>query len=404
MLTLVRRQPQQPRARFAPRSPPRFARRAPASPAQARGSPFADALTACALCFAQVHRPLRRLPRTAGRDAPGTRAGAPAEPARTSPGTASRSALRTAGHSIAAAAPIRRIHRRRSPDLSYSANRLSDRPGRPWVPHPTQQAAGGAHAPSPRALRRPPPPLAAWLLLERAYVAPIYANYRGPDRAGRRMSYTDIRPQRDRTRRKHGPIHDRHTAYYGCRDAPAGVFHGRYTTEIVEFAPSRDIPCDRELGYALCLIAEAEARTGDRSAALRSIAEASRLANGNIEGSESNDIRSKIAAAQPPPATIRVPLQPPGVSRTDPRAMPCWPNSAKSSAGKTIPARQSRRPGRSHHPPSGPTLLPISPGIGCATATFPELPCRSPRPRPPPGPSWTGPVAPRLWSNWREFS
>ena len=86
MLTLVRRQPQQPRARFAPRSSPRFARRAPASPAQARGSPFADALTACALCFAQVHRPLRRLPRTAGRDAPGTRAGArdgaPAEPAR----------------------------------------------------------------------------------------------------------------------------------------------------------------------------------------------------------------------------------------------------------------------------------------------------------------------------------
>ena len=45
MSTLVRRQPLQPRARFAPRSPPRFARRAPASPAQARDSPFADALT-----------------------------------------------------------------------------------------------------------------------------------------------------------------------------------------------------------------------------------------------------------------------------------------------------------------------------------------------------------------------
>ena len=96
MSTLVRRQPPQPRARFAPRSPPRFARRAPASPAQARGSPFADALTAVRSCFAQVHRSLRRLPRTAGRDAPGTRDGAPAEPARTSPGTASRSALRTA--------------------------------------------------------------------------------------------------------------------------------------------------------------------------------------------------------------------------------------------------------------------------------------------------------------------
>ena len=52
MLTLVRRQPQQPRARFTPRSSPRFARRAPASPAQARGSPFADALTAYALRFA----------------------------------------------------------------------------------------------------------------------------------------------------------------------------------------------------------------------------------------------------------------------------------------------------------------------------------------------------------------
>ena len=103
MLTLVRRQPQQPRARFAPRSSPRFARRAPASPAQARGSPFADALTACALCFAQVHRPLRRLPRTAGRDAPGTRAGAPAEPARTS--------LR---HCLAQCAPHRRPLNRRS--------------------------------------------------------------------------------------------------------------------------------------------------------------------------------------------------------------------------------------------------------------------------------------------------
>ena len=190
-----------------------------------------------ALCFAQVHRPLRRLLRTANRDAPGTRAGAPAEPARTSLVTAPRSALRTVRHSIAVAAPIRRLHRRQSSDLSYSANRLSDRPGRPWVSHPTQQAAGGAHAPSLRALRRPPPPLAAWLLLERAYVAPIHAKYRGPDGAGRLMSYTDMRPQRDRTRHKHGPIHDRHTAFYGCGGAPAGVFHDRYTAEIPEFAP-----------------------------------------------------------------------------------------------------------------------------------------------------------------------
>ena len=63
-------------------------------------------------------------------------------------------------------------------------------------------------------------------------------------------------------------------------------------------AASRDIACDRELGYALCRIAEAEARTGDRSAALRSIAEASRLANGNIGASEFNHIRSEIAVAQ----------------------------------------------------------------------------------------------------------
>ena len=137
MLTLVRRQPQQPRARFAPRSPPRFARRAPASPAQARGSPFADALTACALCFAQVHRPLRRLPRTAGRDAPGTRAGAPAEPARTSPGTASRSLLRPAVRSIATAAPPRVPRRCRFPHRSYRRFGRLYRPGRPWVPHLT---------------------------------------------------------------------------------------------------------------------------------------------------------------------------------------------------------------------------------------------------------------------------
>ena len=147
MLTLVRRQPQQPRARFAPRSPPRFARRAPASPAQARGSPFADALTACALCFAQVHRPLRRLPRTAGRNAPGTRAGAPAEPARTSAGTASRSLLRPAVRSIATAAPPRVPRRCRFPHRSYSRIHGFDRPGRPWVSHPTQQAAGRAIGP-----------------------------------------------------------------------------------------------------------------------------------------------------------------------------------------------------------------------------------------------------------------
>ena len=97
MLTLVRRQPQQPRARFAPRSSPRFARRAPASPAQARGSPFADALTACALCFAQVHRPLRRLPRTAGRDAPGTRAALPRAVRSAPPATQSPWRLRSAG-------------------------------------------------------------------------------------------------------------------------------------------------------------------------------------------------------------------------------------------------------------------------------------------------------------------
>ena len=249
MLTLVRRQPQQPRARFAPRSTPRFARRPRQRFAAHAGLPSPPPALVIAVPVTRLRTVLRMSASAAARYArttPDTRAdprdGAPAEPAVTTPVTASRSALRTAGHSIAVAAPIRRLHRRRSSDLSYSANRLSDRPGRPWVPHPTQQAAGGAHAPSPRALRRPPPPLAAWLLLERAYVAPIHAKYRGPDRAGRRMSYTDMRPQRDRTRHKHGPIHDRHTAFYGCGGAPADVFHGRYTVQIVEFAPIHQWP------------------------------------------------------------------------------------------------------------------------------------------------------------------
>ena len=79
----------------------------------------------------------------AARIARGPRAGAPAEPAGSSPGTASRSALRSAVRSIAAAAPLRRVPRRRFPDLPFSANQASDPPGRASGSHPTQRAAKG---------------------------------------------------------------------------------------------------------------------------------------------------------------------------------------------------------------------------------------------------------------------
>ena len=123
----VSRRHRPPRARFAPRSPPRSARAAGGVLRVSRCTALRESASATA-----------PLPRTA----PGTRARAPAEPARTSPGTAPRTSRRTRCRSIAAAAPIRRVPRRRFPHRSYRRFGRLYRPGRPWVPHPTQQAAG----------------------------------------------------------------------------------------------------------------------------------------------------------------------------------------------------------------------------------------------------------------------
>ncbi len=61
-----------------------------------------------------------------------------------------------------------------------------------------------------RRLSAQPPPSAARLLLDRAYVAPIHDVLLAPDHAGLRLSCTDTRAIHACRYRKHGPIHDRH--------------------------------------------------------------------------------------------------------------------------------------------------------------------------------------------------
>ena len=87
----------------------------------------------------------------------GTASARPGAP-RASPGagfavlrTTACGCVRTARHSIAVAAPLRRVPRRRFPHRSYRIFGRPDRPGRPWVPHPTHlwcMARRAAHAAS----------------------------------------------------------------------------------------------------------------------------------------------------------------------------------------------------------------------------------------------------------------
>ena len=71
--------------------------------------------------------------------------------------------------------------------------------------------AGGAIRTLGPRLSAQPPPSAAAVLLDQAYVAPIHAGHHTPNRAGLRLSYTDTRAVHACRCRKHGPIHDRHT-------------------------------------------------------------------------------------------------------------------------------------------------------------------------------------------------
>ena len=90
-----------PRGRFAPRSPSAL--------------PIADAI-ACRCSFpSRLPRPSRVPGRTADGTAADLRDGASDEPAVTVLDTASNGSVRTGGHSIAVAAPIRRSRRRRFP-------------------------------------------------------------------------------------------------------------------------------------------------------------------------------------------------------------------------------------------------------------------------------------------------
>ena len=89
-------------------------------------------------------------------------------------------------------------------------------------------------------------------LLDRACIAPIHANRHSPAPPRPRLSPTDIRPTYARTRDKHRPIHDQHTAKHGpihgaqcpvtaisetiCRHCPAIP---------VDFAPGNRLPSEK---------------------------------------------------------------------------------------------------------------------------------------------------------------
>ncbi len=147
------------RRRFAQRSS-QTSPRSPSPAAPAAG--IASGLGPRAPVRRRVPAPPRTGSRTTRRSARRTRAGAPAERARTSlrtapcssartsagtTATASGSVLRTTAcgsrrtdrHSIAVAAPLRRLRRRRFPRRSCRTLAVPDRPGRPWVSHPTHR-------------------------------------------------------------------------------------------------------------------------------------------------------------------------------------------------------------------------------------------------------------------------
>ena len=97
-----------------------------------------------ALRRARVSWELRATPCTApctrARTSADPRAGAAAGAAGTVPRTTARSSVRTARRSLAAAAPFRRLRRRRFPHRSCRSISRPDRPGRPWFSH--RNAAG----------------------------------------------------------------------------------------------------------------------------------------------------------------------------------------------------------------------------------------------------------------------
>jgi len=90
-----------PRGRFAPRSPSAL--------------PIADAIACRCSFLSRLSRPSRVPGRSTAGAAADLRDGVPDEPAVTVLDTASNGSIRTGGHSIAVAAPIRRSRRRRFP-------------------------------------------------------------------------------------------------------------------------------------------------------------------------------------------------------------------------------------------------------------------------------------------------
>ena len=134
-----------------PRSPrhgaARRARREPrlARPGRLRRRRASPRLVAGALRAS----PVRASPVTRFRTAPCTGVRTSADISARASGSVLRTSAcgpgRTARRSRAAAAPFRRLRRRRFPRRSDCTLAVPDRPGRPWVSHPTQLAAGACH-------------------------------------------------------------------------------------------------------------------------------------------------------------------------------------------------------------------------------------------------------------------
>ncbi len=159
-------------------------------------------------------RPVRVSPATRFRITPRTRVRTSADASADASGSVLRTtAVSTVGsplHSVAVAAPFRRLRPRRSP-FAAAPHFGSRSTAEPLLLHtPRSGLRVCASRTFDRRLSAQPPPSAARLLLDRAYVAPIHDVLLAPDHAGLRLSCTDTRAIHACRYRKHGPIHDRH--------------------------------------------------------------------------------------------------------------------------------------------------------------------------------------------------
>ena len=133
-------------------------------------------------------------------------------------------------------APLRRVPRRRFPDIPCSTNQALTRPGGPWFHTPRINDAKGACARLRGifgAIRRLSGSIGVPELLGRACIGATHGDCHDWGVIRRRLSPTDTRPPCARTRNKHGAIHARHALELRgpwpipCRFAGAGHQSGR---------------------------------------------------------------------------------------------------------------------------------------------------------------------------------